>query len=56
MSLLNYNERSWAIDVISQINLICSERNLSIKKEDTIYDPKSHEEILSNPVGTARPS
>lgn len=32
MSLLNYNERSWAIDVISQINLICSERNLSIKK------------------------
>lgn len=29
---LNYNERSWAIDVISHINLYCSKNNLFIKK------------------------
>lgn len=31
-SHLNYNERAWAIDVISEINLICTKNNLAIKK------------------------
>ena len=29
---LNYNERSWAIDLISEINNITLRRNLKIKK------------------------
>lgn len=38
---LNYNERSWAIDVISHINLFCSKNNLFVKKaggERTLKD------------------
>lgn len=31
-SLLTYNERSWAIDVISEINLICRNKNIAIKR------------------------
>jgi len=31
-SLLNYNERSWAIEVISEINDICSKLNTPIKR------------------------
>lgn len=31
-SLLTYNERSWAIDVISEINLICRDKNIAIKR------------------------
>lgn len=29
---ISYNERSWAIDVISQINLYCSQNNISIRR------------------------
>lgn len=38
---LNYNERAWAIDVISHINLFCSKNNLFVKKaggERTLKD------------------
>lgn len=38
---LNYNERAWAIDVISHINLFCSKKNLFVKKaggERTLKD------------------
>lgn len=38
---LNYNERAWAIDVISHINLFCSKHNLFVKKaggERTLKD------------------
>lgn len=38
---LHYNERAWAIDVISHINLFCSRNNLFIKKaggERTLKD------------------
>lgn len=38
---LNYNERAWAIDVISHINLFCSRNNLFVKKaggERTLKD------------------
>lgn len=36
-SQINYNERSWAIDLISEINSIASERNLKIKKAGGEY-------------------
>ena len=32
MRNLNYNERSWVIDVISEINLFANSKNLSIKR------------------------
>lgn len=38
---LNYNERAWAIDVISHVNLFCSKKNLFVKKaggERTLND------------------
>ena len=36
-SHVNYNERSWAIDLISEINSITSTRNLRIKKAGGEY-------------------
>ena len=32
MENLNYNERSWVIDVISEINLFANSKNLTIKR------------------------
>ncbi|WP_066057281.1 N-6 DNA methylase [Robertmurraya korlensis] len=32
MSITNYNERSWAIDVISEINIWATNRNVTIKR------------------------
>ena len=38
---LNYNERSWAIDLISEINNITLRRNLKIKKAGGEYTIKT---------------
>lgn len=43
---LNYNERAWAIEVISQINIICSKYNFSIKKAGGENTLKTEEKNL----------
>lgn len=43
MPTINYNERSWAIDLISEINLWASSKNVSIKRaggENTLKENK----------------
>lgn len=32
MTKINYNERSWAIDIITDANLWLSQRNITIKR------------------------
>lgn len=45
-SQITYNERSWAIDLISEINNITSKRNLSIKKAGGEYTISNNKNSL----------